>query len=111
MPSRRTPVHPILPPGVLSSTDVAASSSAIPTTSRKRKADESPAIVVGELKDVWQFHSTTYNRWNPMSTHHKYVVRYSRESIIADPFRINDLPNYNGAKGVERKFAPNKSGK
>ena len=110
MPPKRSPVHPILPPTVLASADTATSSSVVASGTRKRKA-ETPVVTEGDLKDIWRFHSTTYNRWNPSSSNHKYVVRYSRESIIADPFRINDLPNYNGAKGVERKFAANKSGK
>ena len=113
MSVRKTPVHPPLP--------AAATSSSTPTVPAAKVSGKQPAapkrtfadvdISDGVLNDRYMLHAVTYNRWNPMSSKHKFVVRFSRDALIAVPFRLSELANWNGATGVETRKPPNKRGK
>ena len=117
MSQRKTPAHPPLP-ATLTATSSSTASKAKPgkqPTLKRKLPEESrrtpAADPSGILSQTWILNSITYNRWNPFSSRHKYVVRYSRNALISQPFQLHELANWNGATGQEIRVLPNKLGK
>ena len=108
MGKRGLPVHPPLPASAQSTSTVNIPTSVVNTKTMKRKTFDPSDD--GILSDTWPLHSTTFNKWIPMSAKYKFIVRYSRDALISDPFKHEELANYNGAKGVEIRKLPNKHG-
>ena len=114
MSQRKPPAHPPLPATVPAASSSKARPGKQPAAKRKlpEESRKTPAAdPSGILSQTWILNSITYNRWNPFSSRHKYVVRYSRNALISQPFKLHELANWNGATGQEIRVLPNKLGK
>ena len=109
MAPRRVPVNPPIP-SFIQSASTSDMSVPLPETRKRKHKETSKDQNDGDLTDTWSLHSTTFNKWNPPSTKYKYIVRFSRDALISNPFKLEELANYNGATGVETRILANKNG-
>ena len=113
MSTKKAPLHPILPPGVIAK-PAKVKLASTPAAGTRKQAEKRKIPYVdsdGEMRETWILHSITYNRWTPGAVKkHKYIVRYSRNALISSPIKLHELANWSGQTGIERKSVPNKYG-